>query len=82
MIFLRFYQEQLAQVSYLIGCGQTGEALVVDPTRDVEQYIKAADRSGLKITAVTETHIHADFVSGVRELAQRNRRQAVSVRRR
>jgi hydroxyacylglutathione hydrolase len=71
MIFLRFYQEQLAQVSYLIGCGQTGEALVVDPNRDVEQYIKAADRAGLKITAVTETHIHADFVSGVRELAQR-----------
>ena len=71
MIFLRFYQEQLAQVSYLIGCGQTGEALVVDPNRDIEQYIKAADRAGLKITAVTETHIHADFVSGVRELAQR-----------
>jgi hydroxyacylglutathione hydrolase len=71
MIFLRFYQEQLAQVSYLIGCGQTGEALVVDPNRDVEQYIKAADRAGLKISAVTETHIHADFVSGVRELAQR-----------
>ncbi|HSE46220.1 MAG TPA: MBL fold metallo-hydrolase [Gemmatimonadales bacterium] len=58
-------------MSYLIGCGQSGEALVVDPNRDVEQYIKAADRSGLKIIAVTETHIHADFLSGVRELAQR-----------
>jgi hydroxyacylglutathione hydrolase len=71
MLFIRFYNQQLAQASYLIGCDATGDALVVDPNRDVEQYIDAADGAGLKITAVTETHIHADFVSGVRELGER-----------
>ncbi len=71
MLFKRFYDEKLAQASYLIGCGATGEALVVDPNRDVEQYLKAAEVEGLTITHVTETHIHADFVSGARELAQR-----------
>ncbi|MGH7702506.1 MAG: MBL fold metallo-hydrolase [Gemmatimonadales bacterium] len=72
MILTRFYDEKLAQASYLVGCGRTGEALVVDPTRQVEQYIGRADQDGLKITAVTETHIHADFVSGARELADRS----------
>ncbi len=71
MIFERFYDRKLAQASYLIGCGATGEALVVDPNRDVEQYVRAAESEGLKITHVTETHIHADFVSGARELAAR-----------
>ena len=65
----RFYDEKLAQASYLVGCAATGEALVVDPNRDVAQYIEAADREGMRITHVTETHIHADFVSGSRELA-------------
>lgn len=71
MLLLRFYDEGLAQASYLIGCQTTGEALVVDPNRDVEQYIAAAEAEGLRIAHVTETHIHADFVSGSRELAQR-----------
>ena len=71
MLFERFYNRKLAQASYLIGCGATGEALVVDPNRDVEQYIRAAESEGLRITHVTETHIHADFVSGTRELAAR-----------
>lgn len=71
MLFRQLYHSQLAQASYLIGCQATGEALVVDPLRDVEQYIAAAEREGLRITAVTETHIHADFVSGARELAER-----------
>lgn len=71
MIFKRFYDEKLAQASYLIGCARTGEGLVVDPNRDVEQYIKAAEADGVRITHVTETHIHADFVSGSRELASR-----------
>ena len=71
MIFMRFYDEPLAQASYLLGCTRSGEALVIDPNRNVEQYIAAAEQSGLAITAVTETHIHADFVSGSRELAER-----------
>jgi hydroxyacylglutathione hydrolase len=70
MLLKRFYDEGLAQASYLIGCSVTGEALVVDANRDVEQYIAAAEAEGLRIAHVTETHIHADFVSGSRELAQ------------
>jgi len=71
VLLRRFYDEGLAQASYLIGCQVTGEALVVDPNRDIEQYIAAAVAEGLRIAHVTETHIHADFVSGSRELAQR-----------
>ena len=71
MIFLRLYDDQLAQASYLIGCSATGTALVVDPNRDAAQYQAAAASQGLRITAITETHIHADFVSGTRELAAR-----------
>ena len=71
MILERFYDEKLAQASYLVGCEATGEALVVDPNRDVEPYVERAARHGLRIAHVTETHIHADFVSGVRELAAR-----------
>jgi hydroxyacylglutathione hydrolase len=71
MLLLRFYDDGLAQASYLIGCQATGEAIVVDPNRDVERYIAAAEAEGLRIAHVTETHIHADFVSGSRELAQR-----------
>ena len=71
MFFQRFYDSGLAQASYLIGCQRTGEAVVVDPNRDVQQYLDAAARENLRVTHVTETHIHADFVSGARELAQR-----------
>lgn len=71
MLFRRFYDAKLAQASYLIGCQQTGEAVVVDPNRDIEQYLDAAAAEGVRITHVTETHIHADFISGARELAQR-----------
>jgi len=71
MLLKRFYDEPLAQASYLIGCAATGEALVVDAHRDVDEYLRAAEQEGLRITHVTETHIHADFVSGSRELAQR-----------
>jgi len=71
MILKRFYDEKLAQASYLIGCPATGEALVVDPNREVDQYIRAAEAEGVEITHITETHIHADFVSGARELAER-----------
>jgi hydroxyacylglutathione hydrolase len=71
MFFRRFYDDQLAQASYLLGCQATGEALVVDPNRHVEPYLQAAAVEGLRVTHVTETHIHADFVSGARELARR-----------
>lgn len=69
MIVKRFYDSQLAQASYLIGCGRTGSAVVIDPNRNIAQYIDAAASEGVAITHVTETHIHADFVSGSRELA-------------
>ncbi|HET8656269.1 MAG TPA: rhodanese-like domain-containing protein [Longimicrobiaceae bacterium] len=71
MILERFYDEKLAQASYLIGCPKTGSALVVDANRDVDPYVRAAEARGLEITHVTETHIHADFVSGSRDLAER-----------
>ena len=71
MILKRFYDKNLAQASYLIGSATTHEAAIVDPSRDVDQYIRAAEEEGLEITHVTETHIHADFVSGARELAER-----------
>lgn len=71
MFFQRFYDTALAQASYLLGCQRTGEAIVIDPNRDVQQYVDAAARERLRITHVTETHIHADFVSGVRELCAR-----------
>jgi len=69
MLLRRFYDPKLAQVSYLVGCTTTGEALVVDPNRDIDPYLQAADAEGLRVAHVTETHIHADFVSGARELA-------------
>jgi hydroxyacylglutathione hydrolase len=72
MILKRFYDEKLAQTSYLVGCAATGEALVVDPNRDVDEYIREAESEGVRITHITETHIHADFVSGSRELASRS----------
>lgn len=70
MILKRFYEERLAQASYLVGCPGAGEAIVIDPNRNLDQYIDAARAEGLKITGVTETHIHADFVSGAHALAQ------------
>jgi hydroxyacylglutathione hydrolase len=71
MIFKRFFEPKLAQASYLIGCSGSGEALVVDPNRAVDVYLQAAASEGLRIAHVTETHIHADFVSGSRELSHR-----------
>ncbi len=71
MILKRFYDDGLAQASYLIGCAATGDAIVVDPLRDIDPYLQAAEAEGVSITAVTETHIHADFVSGLRELTAR-----------
>lgn len=69
MLVRRFYDDRLAQASYLIGCQRTSEAIVIDPPRDVAPIVEAARAEGVRITRVTETHIHADFVSGARELA-------------
>ncbi|PWJ47870.1 hydroxyacylglutathione hydrolase [Quadrisphaera granulorum] len=69
MLLERLYDEDLAQASYVIGCQKTGEAVVVDPRRDIADYLTLAAKHGLRITAVTETHIHADYLSGTRELA-------------
>lgn len=71
MILRRLYDDDLAQAAYLVGCAATGEALVVDPNRDVDAVIEAAVHEGVRITHVAETHIHADFVSGARQLAAR-----------
>lgn len=69
MFVKRFFEPKLAQTSYLIGCAAHKVAIVIDPNRDAEQYVKAAAAEGATITHVTETHIHADFLSGARELA-------------
>lgn len=71
MFLKRFFEPTLAQASYLIGCAAAREAIVIDPNRDADQYIQAAQAEGARITHVTETHIHADFLSGSRELAAR-----------
>ncbi|MDX1530661.1 MAG: rhodanese-like domain-containing protein [Rhodothermales bacterium] len=69
MLFRQLYDPHLAQYAYLVGCQETGEALVIDPERDVDRYVRAAEEEGLTLTAAAETHIHADFLSGARELA-------------
>ena len=70
MLFRQIFDASLAQYAYLIGCQRTGEALVIDPERDIDRYLKAAADEELRIVAVAETHIHADFLSGARELAE------------
>ncbi|MGP9536637.1 MBL fold metallo-hydrolase [Brachybacterium sp. AOP43-C2-M15] len=69
MLLERIYDEDLSQAGYFLGCQQAGEALVVDPRRDIQVYLDLADHHGMRIAAVTETHLHADFLSGTRELA-------------
>lgn len=69
MLLRQIFDPYLAQYSYLIGCQRTGEALIIDPERDIDRYLAIAKENGLQITAVTETHIHADFVSGAREFS-------------
>ena len=58
------------EYAYLIGCQQTGEAVIIDPERDIDRYTRMATDAGLRITAAAETHIHADFLSGSREMAE------------
>ena len=70
MYFERVYDKSLAQASYFIGCQKAGVAAVIDPKRDVDTYIEIARANNMKITHILETHIHADFLSGSRELAK------------
>ncbi|MFO7526128.1 MAG: MBL fold metallo-hydrolase [Ignavibacteriaceae bacterium] len=69
MFFKHIYEKGLAQASYLIGCQATKQAIVIDPKRDIDTYLEIAEQEKLNITHITETHIHADFLSGTRELA-------------
>lgn len=71
MILETVFTEGLAHISYLVGCDAAGIAAVIDPRRDVDIYLKIAQRAGVRITHILETHIHADFVSGSRELSAR-----------
>jgi hydroxyacylglutathione hydrolase len=71
MLFRQLFDPKLAQYAYLVGCQESGEALIVDPERDIDRYVEAAEADGLRIVAVAETHIHADFLSGAREFAER-----------
>ena len=70
MHFTQYYLDCLSQASYLIGDETTGQAVVVDPRRDVEEYLADATAKGLTIVGVINTHFHADFVSGHLELAR------------
>ena len=69
MFFRQVFEPNLAQYAYIVGCQKTGEAIVIDPQRDIDRYIEIASQEDLVINAVTETHIHADFLSGAREFA-------------
>ncbi|MGK7369726.1 MAG: MBL fold metallo-hydrolase, partial [Candidatus Halalkalibacterium sp. M3_1C_030] len=70
MYFKQIFDEKLAQYAYLIGCQATGDAIIIDPMRDIDQYVRLAQNENLNIVAATETHIHADFLSGLREFAE------------
>jgi hydroxyacylglutathione hydrolase len=69
MLFRRLYDDSLAQASYLVACQGSKEAIVVDPLRDPAPYLEAARQEGVRITHVTESHVHADFLSGASALA-------------
>jgi hydroxyacylglutathione hydrolase len=71
MYFKQFFDEKLAQYAYLVGCQANGTAVIIDPMRDIDQYIDAAAKEKLTITAAADTHIHADYISGLREFAER-----------
>ena len=70
MFFRQVFEPNLAHNAYIIGCQRTGEAIVIDPQRDIDRYIAIAKSEDLAITAVAETHIHADYLSGAREFAE------------
>jgi hydroxyacylglutathione hydrolase len=67
-MFQRFFDDGLAQTSFLLACPRTHDAIIIDPRRDVDVYVEAARAGGLRIQHAIETHIHADFACGSREL--------------
>ena len=71
MLLKYYFYPKLAHASYLIGCQETKEAIVIDPARDVTPYLETAEEEGMTIIAGAETHIHADYASGIRELSAR-----------
>ncbi len=71
MLLKYFYDSYLAHASYFVGCQRTGEAVVIDAGRDITPYLETAVKEGMKIVGAADTHIHADYVSGARELADR-----------
>lgn len=78
MLFRMLYDDKLAQASYLIGCQRSGEAVIIDPARDIDRYQMAAKREGLRIVAAADTHIHADYLSGLREFGEQGVKLYVS----
>ncbi len=71
MLLKYFYDDKLAHASYMVGCQRTGEAIIVDAGRDIQPYLDAAAKEDMRIVGAADTHIHADYVSGARELAER-----------
>src|SRR6267154_2469820 len=71
LVFERFQTEGIAELSYLLGDDEQGVAAVFDPTPDVEKYVELAREKNVAITHIFETHIHADLISGSRELCAR-----------
>src|SRR5690606_12081480 len=69
MFFQQVYDKTLAQASFFVGCQAKNEAIVIDAKRDIDIYLEIAKQNNMKITHVAETHIHADFLAGSRELA-------------
>ena len=78
MFFRQIYDEKLAEAAYLIGCQKTGEAIVIDAERDIDRYERLAAENGLRIVAAADTHIHADYLTGMREFAEKGARIYVS----
>jgi len=78
MLFRQIYDDRLAQAAYLIGCQDTGEAVIIDPQRDIDRYINESTRHGLRLVAAAETHIHADFLSGLRQFGEAGVRLYIS----
>ncbi len=70
MLFEAFEETGLSQMSYAVGCQQSNELAIIDPRRDIDFYLDFAEEEGYVIRHVMDTHIHADYVSGARELAE------------
>ena len=71
MLVRQVVDSKLAQFAYLVGCPRSGEAIVIDPERDVDRYFDLAAQHNLRLVAAADTHIHADYLSGLREMAAR-----------